>query len=178
MESIDPKNFIFLDESGAHLGMSTEYSRAEGGRRSVMPKPFNKGKKFSIIGAIKLIGIFPMMYFSSAIDMIIFKTLSNKFLIPKLKRGQLIIFDNVSFHKSQEIIDLIEVIGAKGIFLPPYLPDLSPIEKMWSKIKEILKRIPPPPHTQKQSFMRHFLLQHSLSMLMTLRSNMKHVVTS
>jgi len=60
-----------------------------------------------------------------------------------LRQGQFVIFDNVSFHKSQELINMIEATGAKVVFLPPYSPDLSPIEKMWSKIKEILRRIKP-----------------------------------
>jgi len=123
--------------------MSTDYARAEGGERAIMPRPFDTGEKFSIIGAIALTGIVAMMYVSSAVDTLIFKTFSEKLLIPKLKRGQFVIFDNVSFHKSQEIIDLIEATGAKVVFLPPYSPDLSPIEKMWSKIKEILKRKKP-----------------------------------
>ena len=142
-ESISPEKLIFLDESGANLGMSTDYARAEGGQRAVMPKPFDIGKNFSIIGAIALTEIVAMMYVVSAVDTMIFKTFAKKLLIPKLKRGQFVILDNVSFHKSQEIIDLIELTGAKVVFLPPYSPDLSPIEKMWSKIKEILKRKKP-----------------------------------
>jgi transposase len=64
-------------------------------------------------------------------------------LAPKLQPGQYVIFDNVSFHKSQEIIELINATGTKVVLLPPYSPDLSPIEKMWSKLKEILKRNKP-----------------------------------
>jgi len=143
VEDISPEKLIFIDESGANLGMSTDYARAEGGERAVMPKPFDKGEKFSIIGAIALTGIVAIMYVASAVDTTIFKTFSEELLIPKLKRGQFIIFDNVSFHKSQEIIDLIESTGAKVVFLPPYSPDLSPIEKMWSKFKEIFKRKKP-----------------------------------
>jgi len=143
VESISPEKLIFLDESGANLGMSTNYARAEGGKRAVMPKPFDTGEKFSIIGAIALTGIVAMMYVSSAVDTLIFKNFTEQLLIPKLNRGQFVIFDNVSFHKSQEIINLIETTGAKVVFLPPYSPDLSPIEKMWSKVKEILKRRKP-----------------------------------
>lgn len=143
VEHIDPDKLIFLDESGAHLGMSTDYARTEGGQRATMPKPFDTGERFSIIGAIALTGIIAMMYIASAVNATIFKTFAEKLLIPKLRRGQFVIFDNVSFHKSQEIIDLIEATGAKVVFLPPYSPDLSPIEKMWSKIKEILKRKKP-----------------------------------
>lgn len=134
---------IFLDESGANLGMTNDYARAEGGERAVAPRPFDTGSKFSIIGAIALTGVVAMMYIESAVNSTIFKGYLEQVLIPKLRRGQYVIFDNVSFHKSQAIIELINNTGAKVVFLPPYSPDLSPIEKMWSKIKEILKRNKP-----------------------------------
>ncbi len=143
VSEIDPNDLIFLDESGANLGMTSDYARVEGGQRAKMPKPFDTGEQFSIIGAICLSGIVAMMYIASSVNGSVFKTYIEKLLIPKLRRGQFVIFDNVSFHKSKELIDLIESVGAKVVFLPPYSPDLSPIEKMWSKIKEILKRIRP-----------------------------------
>jgi transposase len=134
---------VFLDESGANLGMTSDYGRAEGGERAIAPKPFDSGSKFSIIGAIALTGIVAMMYIESAVNGTIFKEYVKQVLIPKLRRGQYVIFDNVSFHKSQEIIELINHVGVRVVFLPPYSPDLSPIEKMWSKLKEVLKRNKP-----------------------------------
>jgi transposase len=138
--------------------MSSDYARAEGGERAKMPKPFNVGEKFSIIGAIAITGIVAMMYIASAVNTLIFKTFVSEFLAPKLRRGQFVIFDNVNFHKSQIIIDIIEKTGAKVVFLPPYSPDLSPIEKMWSKIKEILKRKKP---RSKSEF--HEALLHAIT---------------
>ena len=139
----DPEKLLFIDESGANLGMISDYARVEGGQCAIMSKPFDTGEQFSIIGAVCLTGIVAMMYIASSVNGIIFKTYIEKLLIPKLRRGQFVIFDNVSFHKSKELIELIESTGAKVVFLPPYSPDLSPIEKMWSKIKGILKRIKP-----------------------------------
>lgn len=143
IDEIEPNDIIFIDESGANLGMSNDYARAEGGERAVAQKPFDSGSKFSIIGAIALTGIVAMMYIESAINCTIFKGYIMQFLIPKLRRGQYVVFDNVSFHKSQEIVDLIESTGARVVFLPPYSPDLSPIEKLWSKMKEFLRRNKP-----------------------------------
>jgi transposase len=120
--------------------MTSDYARVEGGQRAKMPKPFDVGEKFSIIGAICLTGIVAMMYIASTVNGKVFKTYVEQLLLPKLRRGKFIIFDNINFHKSKELIELIESTGAKVVFLPPYSPDLSPIEKMWSKIKEILKR--------------------------------------
>ena len=143
VNEIDPNNLIFLDESGANLGMTSEYARVEGGERAKMPKPFNTGEKFSVIGAISLTGIVAMMYIASAVNGNIFKAYIEQLLVPKLRRGQFVIFDNVGFHKSKELIELIESVGARVVFLPPYSPDLSPIEKMWSKIKDTLKKLKP-----------------------------------
>lgn len=140
VSEINPDDLVFLDESGANLGMTSDYARAEGGQRAKAPKPFDEGEKFSIIGAVSLTGIVAMMYIASSVNGAIFKSYIEQLLLPKLRRGQFLIFDNVSFHKSKELIELIERTGVKVVFLPPYSPDLSPIEKMWSKIKEILKR--------------------------------------
>lgn len=140
VSEINPDDLVFLDESGANLGMTSDYARVEGGQRAKMPRPFDSGEQFSIIGAVSLTGIVAMMYVASAVNGNIFKAYIEQLLVPKLRRGQFLILDNVSFHKSKELIELIEHTGAKVVFLPPYSPDLSPIEKMWSKIKEILKR--------------------------------------
>jgi transposase len=143
IEDIDPLDIIVLDEAGADLGMTTDFSRAEGGERAKAPKPFIVDKKFSIVGAISIIGIIAMMYVEKAINKDIFVNYIEQLLLPKLKKGQYVIMDNASIHKSEAIVNLIESAGARVVFLPPYSPDLSPIEKMWSKAKEILKRLMP-----------------------------------
>jgi len=134
---------VVIDEAGADLGMVTDYSRAVGGDRAKAPKPFIVGKKFSIIGAISMIGIVAMMYVELAVNRDIFLGYIEQLLLPKLKPGQYVIMDNASIHKSDAVVNLIESTGAKVVFLPPYSPDLSPIEKMWSKVKEVLKRLMP-----------------------------------
>lgn len=123
--------------------MSTEYSRAVGGDRATAPRPFNKGKQFSIIGAISMAGIVAMMYVELAVNADIFLGYIEQSLLPNLKPGQYVVMDNARVHKSDAIENLIESVGAKVVFLPPYSPDLSPIEKMWSKVKEIIKRLMP-----------------------------------
>jgi transposase len=140
MEEVDPKNIIVIDESGANLGMTNEYSRAYGGERAKAPKPHFPGKKYSIIGAISTSGIEAMTYIEGAVNGDIFFGFIENILIPNLKPGQYVVLDNVSFHRQPEIAALIKNAGASVVFLPPYSPDLSPIEKMWSKIKEGLKR--------------------------------------
>ena len=123
--------------------MASDYSRALGGQRARRPKPFIVGKKYSMISAISRVGIVAMMYIELAVNKDVFSSFIKKLLLKHLKPGYYLILDNVRFHKSKEIVDLIESKGAKAVFLPPYSPDLSPIEKMWSKIKEILKGLKP-----------------------------------
>lgn len=140
---INPENLVFLDESGSNLSQTRDYARSKGGSRVKMPKPCNPGKKFSIIGAISMLSVISVMYTNRAVNGDIFRTFIESCLIKHLKPGQFVVMDNISFHKQKEISKLIESVGAKVVFLPPYSPDLSPIEKMWSKIKETLKRYQP-----------------------------------
>lgn len=143
MDEINPNNIIVIDESGADLSMTSDYARAEGGARAKAPKPHISGNRYSIIGAIGLMSVVATMYVNAAVDTEIFMAFIEQLLLPKLKSGNYVVMDNVSFHKNKAVIELIESTGAKVVFLPPYSPDLSPIEKMWSKVKESLKRCKP-----------------------------------
>lgn len=143
MKEIDPEDIIVLDESGSNLSETSNYARVEGGKRAKSPKPHSPGKKYSIIGAISINTIIAMMYIDCAINGDIFLSFIEKSLMPKLQRGQYVVMDNIKFHKQEMVKYLIEKVGAKVVFLPPYSPDLSPIEKMWSKIKDILRRKKP-----------------------------------
>lgn len=143
MKDCSPEDIIVIDESGADLSMANDYARAEGGKRAKSPKPHISGVKYSIIGAITLSAVIAVLYVEDAVNGSIFHDFLKKMLLPYLGKGKYVVMDNVSFHKQKIIIDLIESTGARVVFLPPYSPDLSPIEKMWSKIKEILKQLKP-----------------------------------
>ena len=143
MKKINPSDIIVLDESGSDLSQTSEYARAEGGERARAPKPHCPGNRYSIIGAISISKIVSMMYIDCAINGAIFLSFIKKLLLPKLRQGQYVVMDNINFHKQEIVKNLVERVGAKVVFLPPYSPDLSPIEKMWSKIKEIVKRKKP-----------------------------------
>ena len=143
MENIDPNKVIIIDESGANLNMTSEYARAEGGKRAKSPKPRKPGCQYSIIGAIRFASIAAVLYVKNAINTEVFKSFVEDLLVPQLSPGQYVVMDNINFHKNDTIISLIEETGATVVFLPPYSPDLSPIEFMWSKIKTILKKLKP-----------------------------------
>ena len=142
-EDKNPEDFVFIDESGSDTTVTTEYGRIEGGGRLKAPKPAGSWDRFSIIGAISIFGIIAMTYGKWATDSMAFLTFVKNFLIKNLKKGQIVFLDNAKFHKNDRIKELIESVGAKLVFLPPYSPDLSPIEKCWSKIKHYIKKFSP-----------------------------------
>ena len=131
---------IFIDESGAKLTLDLLYGRAQGGQRVKASKPYRRGQTLSIIGAVSLAGVVAAMYGEWATDGVAFLTFIQTMLVPHLRRGHIVIMDNVSFHKLQEVKEAIESTGARLLFLPPYSADLSPIELMWSKLKQYLRK--------------------------------------
>ena len=143
MKQFDAKNLIFIDESGANLRMSSSYARAEGGTRIKMPIPFAHGPQFSMIGAISINKVEAALYGEWATNGDIFYAFIDRSLLPQLKPRHTVIMDNVKFHLQTRIREAIESKGAKVIFLPPYSPDLTPIENMWSKVKNTLRRLAP-----------------------------------
>ena len=143
MMSLDADKLIFIDESGANLRMTSRYARAEGGSRIKMPVPCNRGPQLSIIGAISTKKVEAALYGEWATNGEIFLSFIEDCLVPRLKKNQIVIMDNVKFHLQASIANKIEAKGAKVVFLPPYSPDFSPIENMWSKIKNSLRKLAP-----------------------------------
>ena len=80
------------------------------------------------------------MVFNSSCNTQLFEAWVGQFLIKELQPGQVVIMDNASFHKSQKTKELIESVGCKVIFLPPYSPDLNPIEKFWANMKRWIRQ--------------------------------------
>ncbi len=134
----DPTDLIFIDEMGAHLNMTLDYARAKSGQRIAMPKPFVRGTKISVIGAVSAAGVEAALYGEWATATDIFYHFIKNDLCPKLKANNIVLLDNVSFHKNALIEEAISATGAKIDFLPPYSPHFNPIEMGWSFVKNIL----------------------------------------
>lgn len=143
LENKDPNNFVFIDEAGANTPIVSSYGRSEGGKRLKMPKPVDHEEKFSMISAISMVGIMALTYCQNAVNGSVFTTFMQKFLLGRLRPGHIVFLDNIKFHKIAKVKDLIESVGAKLVFLPPYSPDFSPIENMWSKVKHFIKKLMP-----------------------------------
>jgi len=136
---MDVSRLVFLDETGAKTNMTRLYGRALHGERVIDHAPHGHWCTTTIIGAMRLDGTIACMSVDGATDKIIFREYMRHILIPTLRPGDIIILDNLSAHKDDETKQLIEQAGATLHFLPPYSPDLNPIEKMWSKIKTYLR---------------------------------------
>lgn len=119
--------------------MDREYGRAERGDRVHGHKPRNWGDNITMLGAIGISGFATLVTIPGATDKEIFLAFIRDFLAPELKPGQVVIMDNLQAHKSPEVRHAIEARGGTLVFLPPYSPDLNPIELCWSKVKNYLR---------------------------------------
>jgi len=129
---------IYLDESGVSTQMTRLYARAPRGRRVHDAVPGGHWKMLTIVGALSYTGMFAVMTVEAATDREVFLTYLEEVLCPKLRPGQVVVMDNLSAHKVAGVRERIEQTGAVLLYLPPYSPDLNPIEKAWSKLKQKL----------------------------------------
>ena len=157
---IDPHDLIFVDESGINLGMTRLKGRAKSGERLYDTCPRNRGSNISLIGALSLDGLIASMSLPGSVNTEVFVTYVREILAPQLWRGAFVIMDNLPVHKAQRIQDIIEKVGAKVVFLPPYSPDLSPIELCWSKLKQCLRTAKARTNTAINQALTEIINQH------------------
>jgi transposase len=138
--SIVAERFVFVDECSTNISLSPIYARAPRGERARGKAPRNWGKNVSLVCAIDSGGVKPSMSVEGAVDGRAFEAYVERFLAPELERGQIVVMDNLSVHKSKRVKRLIEEAGAALLFLPPYSPDLNPIEEAFSKLKASLRK--------------------------------------
>jgi transposase len=136
---VDPHRLVFLDESGAKTNMTRLYGRIIGGARVVDSAPGGHWCTTTMLSALRLDGSTTAMVIEGATDREVFEAYVQHVLIPTLRHGDVVVLDNLAPHKTPEIVAAIEAAGAQVWFLPPYSPDLNPIEKMWSKVKQFLR---------------------------------------
>jgi transposase len=133
------KRLKFIDESGLNIAMTRRYGRAMRGQRVHDAVPKNFGRNVSILGSLSWYGMEAVMTVEGAVDAAVFRAYVGQVLVPTLRSGDIVVMDNLSVHKVQDIDTMIREAGAQLIYLPPYSPDWSPIEPCWSKIKTRLR---------------------------------------
>ena len=130
----------FIDEIGTHLGLTRLYGRAAPGERVVEATPGYSGPHYTTVAALNVHGVQAPWLLKGSMDGPAFEAYVQHVLAPILHDGDWVILDNLAPHKHTVIRDLIEARGAHVAFLPPYSPDLNPIEKCWSKVKTALRK--------------------------------------
>lgn len=140
IQTLDPAQLVFVDESGTNLAMTPRYGRARRGQRVVGSAPRNHGPNTTLLAALSPVGITAAMTLEGAADRDAFEVFVAQVLVPSLIPGQTVIWDNLSVHKSAVAQHLIETAGCRVLFLPPSSPDFAPIEQAFSKLKAFLRR--------------------------------------
>jgi transposase len=121
--------------------MALRYGRGYRGERVISAVPLIRGNRMTLIGAVSVERVVAALYGEWAANGEIFLHFIEKCLCPVLKKGNVVVMDNVAFHKISGIKEAIHATGARLIYLPPYSPDLNPIENMWGKIKHYLRKM-------------------------------------
>jgi transposase len=130
----------FVDESGVNLAMTRLYGRAPAGKRVIGSVPQNYGQNVTLLGALGVQGLPAVMTVDGATDADVFRTYVKQVLGPTLTPGDIVVMDNLRAHNALGVQQAIARRGARVLYLPPYSPDLAPIEPCWSTVKTALRK--------------------------------------
>ena len=137
--TLDLRRVKFIDEAGINIAMTRLYGRAPRGERALGSAPQNYGPNVTILGALSCTGLEAVMTIEGATDSDVSRAYVCEVLCPTLRGGDIVIADNLSAHKAAGVQEAITAVGARLLYLPPYSPDLNPIERCWSKLKTCLR---------------------------------------
>jgi len=131
----------FIDESGVTTVLTRLFGRAAPGMRVREAVPKNYGQSTSVVSLMGITGVETTMLVEGAVDTLACDAFGENFVRPCLRTGDVLVLDNLGAHRASRIEEIAESCGAKVIWLPPYSPDFSPIEQMWSKLKTHLRKV-------------------------------------
>jgi transposase len=138
LAGVDPKRLVFVDECGANTAMTRTYGRAPVGERVYATTP-GHWDSITLTSGMRLSGVTATLAFPGATNTDVFETYVEEILVPELKPGDVVIWDNLKPHQSDDAIEAVEGAGAEVVPLPPWSPDLTPIEEMFSKVKGAMR---------------------------------------
>ena len=141
-ETIKPEmaeHLVFLDESGVNTNLTRLYGRAHSSQRAVDHAPLNTPQTTTVLSSIRLDGEKAFTTYQGGTTGERFVQYLKETLLPTLRPGDIVVMDNMPSHHVKAVREILEAKGMKVLYLPPYSPDLNPIEKMWSKMKAILR---------------------------------------
>jgi len=138
---LDAARLVFVDEMGANVSLSPLYAWSRRGERARAKAPRNWGKNVTLLASITSSGgVGPCLAVEGPTTREVFEAYLERVLAPVLRPGQIVVLDNLSAHKGGRVKEVVEAAGCRLAYLPPYSPDLNPIEQAFSKVKGLLRR--------------------------------------
>jgi transposase len=137
---LDPHRLVFIDETWAKTNMTRHHGRCRRGQRLVAKVPHGRWRTLTFLAALRCDRIDAPCVIDGPINGPSFLAYVEQVLLPTLSAGDIVVMDNLGSHKRQAIRRAIRSVGAKLLFLPPYSPDLNPIEQVFAKLKTLLRK--------------------------------------
>jgi transposase len=137
---MDGTRFIFLDETSTTTNMARRYGRSLGGARLVGAVPHGHWKTTTVVAGLRASGIVAPLLVNGPMTGAVFRAYVEQALAPSLEPGDVVVMDNIAIHKVAGVQEAIRAVGASVLYLPPYSPDLNPIEPFFAKLKALLRK--------------------------------------
>ena len=137
---MDPERFVFLDQTGTATNMARRYGRSPAGERLVAAVPHGHWKTTTFIAELRQSGLIAPLVLDGPMTGPALRAYVEQFLAPALAPGDVVVLDNLAAHKVQGVREAIAAAGAAILYLPPYSPDLNPIEQLFAKLKALLRQ--------------------------------------
>jgi transposase len=137
---IDARSLVFVDEMGTNTSLYLLYAWAPSGQRAFCSVPRNRGPNTTLLSSMSMEGMGTSLAVEGATNREVFETYVEQILAPPLRKGQVVVMDNLTAHKGERVKELIEHRGCELMYLPPYSPDFNPIEEAFSKIKGLVRK--------------------------------------
>ena len=137
---LDPDRLVFVDETWAKTNMTRTHGRSPRGQRLVASVPHGHWRTLTFIAALRRDGLTAPCVFDGPINARSFTAWVAQFLVPTLRPGDIVVLDNLGSHKGPAVRQAIRAADARLLFLPPYSPDLNPIEQVFAKLKALLRK--------------------------------------
>lgn len=138
-----PEDLVFIDEMGILLGMMRDQGRSKKGERLYDIKPFYRGSRVTVIGAISHKSVIATKVLGKSMTGEEFKAFLKDDLTPKLWKGAKVVMDNLSAHKVKGVAEILESVGAMALYSAPYSPEFNPIEHLWWSLKAFIRKFVP-----------------------------------
>jgi transposase len=138
---LESEHLVFVDECGSNIALTRLYGRAPRGQRATGSVPRNYGANMTLMASLSLQGMGEALVWDGSADAAAFESYIEQVLAPSLRRGQIVVMDNLSIHQGERVRQAIQAKGCRLLFLPAYSPDFSPIEGAFSKLKASLRQV-------------------------------------